>query len=84
MLAGPQGQRCHDAAFIQPGCLRTPPLAEEERGSAVPRVRSKSCVTTAMAHPTQIYRIQSWETAPPISRRTKQEGTLPVSNAQAL
>lgn len=75
MLAGVWGHRCHFAAFIQAACLLTRRLAEEQRGRAVPRVNSKCCVTTAMAHPTQIYRIQSW---------TKQEETLGVTNAQAL
>lgn len=68
MLAGVRGHRCHFAAFIQAACLLTQPLAEEQRGRVVPRVSSKCCVTTPMAHPTQIYRIQSWG-------RTKQEDT---------
>lgn len=64
MLEGVLERRCHCAAFGHSACLLTKPLAEEERGCAEPRVSSKSRVTTLMAHPTQIYRIESWESGP--------------------
>lgn len=64
MLEGVLERRCHCAAFGHSACLLTKPLAEEERGCAEPRLSSKSRVTTLMAHPTQIYRIESWESGP--------------------